>query len=165
MSIAVYPGSFDPFTLGHLDIVLRAARQFDKVIICVMYNFKKTGHFTPDERVELIRRSLEGVEGAEKIEVDQYSGLLVDYARSKGAGSIVKGLRNISDFESELQMADINRRLAPEIETLFMTTKPELAFLSSTIAKELASYRVDMSGLVADAIAEDVVERLRTVKR
>lgn len=165
MRIAVYPGSFDPVTLGHLDIIRRAAVQFDRLIVCVMYNSEKHGLFTPRERVELIRRSLEGLDGVDNVMVDQASGLLVDYAQQQGARCIVKGLRRVADFESEMQMADINRKLAPGVDTLFLTARPEMAFLSSTIVKEMARYQVNLRGYVADSIAGDVSARFRSLKK
>jgi pantetheine-phosphate adenylyltransferase len=160
MTTAIYPGSFDPATLGHLDIIQRAAAQFDRLIVCVMYNSEKNGLFTPEERAELLRRSLEGLEGVDNVEVDQADGLLVDYARAKGAKCVVKGLRRVADFESEMQMADINRKLCPGLDTLFLTARPEMAFLSSTIVKEMARYQVDLHGYVADAITEEVSQRM-----
>lgn len=160
MSTAIYPGSFDPPTLGHLDIIRRAAKQFDRVIVCVMFNSAKSGLFTPEERVELLRRSLAGLEGVENVEVDRDNGLLVDYARRQGAGCVVKGLRSVTDFEYELQMADVNRQLSG-LETLFLTARPELSFLSSTIVRELGRYQVGLQGAVSDAVAGDVSRRIR----
>ncbi len=165
MRTAIYPGSFDPVTKGHLDIIQRAAAQFDRVIVCVMYNSEKHGLFTPEERAELIRRSLPELEGVDNVEVDCASGLLVDYARRRGAACVVKGLRRVADFESEMQMADLNRKLSPGMDTLFLTARPELAFLSSTIVKEMARYQVSLKGYVADAIAETVSERMREAIR
>lgn len=160
MSCAIYPGSFDPPTLGHLDIIQRAAAQFDRVIVCVMFNSAKSGLFTPEERVALLRQSLSGLEGVENVEVDRDSGLLVDYARRRGAGCVVKGLRSVADFEYELQMADVNRRLTG-LETFFLTARPELGFLSSTIVRELGRYDVELRGSVSDAIADEVARRIR----
>lgn len=164
MAIAVYPGSFDPFTLGHLDIVKRAAAQFEKVIVCVMFNFKKKGTFDPAERVEMIRMSLAAEEGLENVEVDFDSGLLVAYARKRGASVIVKGIRTIADLEAEVQMADINRRLAPEVETMFLPAKPELSFLSSTIAREIASYQRELDDYLPRPIQQRVWERMNPAK-
>ena len=160
MKTAIYPGSFDPVTQGHLDIIQRAAAQFDRVIVCVMYNSEKHGLFTPAERAQLIRRSLTELEGVDNVEVDCSNGLLVDYARKRGAACVVKGLRRVADFESEMQMADLNRKLSPGMDTLFLTARPELAFLSSTIVKEMARYEVNLKGYVADAIAEAVAQRM-----
>lgn len=164
MSVAVYAGSFDPFTLGHLDIVKRAAAQFEKVIVCVMFNFKKKGTFDPAERVEMIRMSLAAEEGLENVEVDFDSGLLVAYARKRGASVIVKGIRTIADLEAEVQMADINRRLAPEVETMFLPAKPELSFLSSTIAREIASYQRELDDYLPRPIQQRVWERMNPAK-
>lgn len=161
MRTAIYPGSFDPATMGHLDIIQRSAALFDRVIVCVMYNSEKTGLFTPAERVELLRKSLLDMEGVDNVEVDSAQGLLVDYVRRRGADCVVKGLRRVADFESELQMADLNRKLAPGVDTLFLTARPELAFLSSTIVKELGRYQVDLKGYVAPAVAETVEQRVR----
>ena len=160
MSIALYPGSFDPPTLGHLDIIQRAAAQFDRLIVCVMYNSAKSGLFTPGERVELLRESLKGLEGVENVEVDRDDGLLVDYARRRGASCVVKGLRSVTDFEYELQMADVNRKLSG-LETMFLTARPELSFLSSTIVRELGRYQAELRGSVSDAVADRVAQRIR----
>lgn len=162
MAIAVYPGSFDPFTLGHLDIVMRAAAQFDKVIICVMVNFKKKGFLTHKERVELIRRCIAAEPALSNVEVDSASGLLVDYARQVGASCMVKGIRTMADLEAENQMADINRMLAPELETFYLPARPELGFLSSTITRELASYHLDLERCVPAAIIEDIKAKFST---
>ena len=160
MKTAIYPGSFDPVTKGHLDIIQRAAAQFDRVIVCVMDNSEKHGLFTPAERAQLIRCSLTELEGVDNVEVDCSNGLLVDFARKQGAACVVKGLRRVADFESEMQMADLNRKLSPGMDTLFLTARPELAFLSSTIVKEMARYEVNLKGYVADAIAEAVAQRM-----
>jgi len=160
MSIAIFPGSFDPPTLGHLDLIQRAAAQFDRLIVCVMVNSAKSGLFTPEERLELLRESLTGLEGVENVEVDRDSGLLVDCARRKGASCVVKGLRSVTDFEYELQMADVNRKLSG-LDTLFLTARPELSFLSSSIVRELGRYQVELRGSVSDAIAEKVTRRIR----
>ncbi|MCD8147361.1 MAG: pantetheine-phosphate adenylyltransferase [Clostridiales bacterium] len=161
MRTAIYPGSFDPVTAGHLDIIQRAAAQFDRLVVCVMYNSEKCGLFTPAERADLIRRSLTGLDGVDNVEVDYADGLLVDYARRQNANCVVKGLRRVADFEAEMQMADLNRQLSPGLDTLFLTARPDLAFISSTIVKELARYQVDLRGYVAGSIAGDVTERMR----
>ena len=159
MRIAVYPGSFDPITMGHIDIIKRASVMFDKLIICVMSNAKKTPLFTPDERVDLIRRATEGIEN---IEVTSFGGLLADFARQRGAGFIVRGLRALSDFEYEFQMALTNRKLYPDADTVFLTTSAEYMYLSSSIVKEV----IRNGGFVRDAlpeqIAEDVVNKIRS---
>ncbi len=158
MRTAVYPGSFDPITMGHIDIIKRASVMFDKLIICVMSNAKKTPIFTPEERVELITRATEGIEN---IEVTSYGGLLADFARQRGAGFIVRGLRALSDFEYEFQMALTNRKLNPDADTVFLTTSAEYMYLSSSIVKEV----IRNGGVVRDAIpeqiADDVVKKIR----
>ena len=158
MRTAVYPGSFDPITMGHIDIIKRASVMFDKLIICVMSNAKKTPLFTPEERVELIRRATEGIPN---IEVTSYGGLLADFARQQGAGFIVRGLRALSDFEYEFQMALTNRKLYPDADTVFLTTSAEYMYLSSSIVKEV----IRNGGFVRDAlpeqIADDVVKKIR----
>ena len=139
--IAICPGSFDPVTMGHLDIIRRASVLFDKVIVLVVVNPVKNTSFTPEERVELIRKSVEGIPN---VEVDLYMGLLVDYVRSKGAAAIVKGLRAMSDFEYEFQMALTNRKLYPEAETVFLTTAADNMYLSSSLVKQVAELGGDI---------------------
>lgn len=157
MKIAVYPGSFDPITLGHLNIIKRASRIFDKVYVCVAVNSSKKPHFTIEERVDFVRR-VTGKYG--NVEVDSCNGLLVDFARAHGATFIVKGLRAVSDFEMEFQIALLNKKLSPEIETVFLTADEKYTYLSSTIAREMAMYRADISRVVPREIAQDVLERL-----
>jgi pantetheine-phosphate adenylyltransferase len=153
VSRAVYPGSFDPFTLGHLDILQRASDIFEKVIVAVLENPNKTPLFSVEERIDMIRDSV-GEDA--RIEVDSFNGLTVDYARKVGAGSLVRGLRATSDFESEFQMALFNRRLAPEINTVFLMTSFANVFLSSSLIKEVASY----GGNVDFAVPPSVAKRL-----
>ena len=157
MKIAVYPGSFDPITLGHLNIIKRASRLFDKVYVCVAVNSSKKPHFSTDERVEFVRR-VTGKYG--NVEVDSCGGLLVDFARERGATFIVKGLRAVSDFEMEFQIALLNKKLSPEIETVFLTAEEKYTYLSSTIAREMAMYRADISKAVPREIIPDVLSRL-----
>ena len=151
---AVYPGSFDPFTSGHLDIVQRAAQLFPRLIVAVAVNVRKMPTFTVEERVQMLQESLEGME---QVEVDSFSGLLVDYARQRGARIIVRGLRALSDFENEFQMAHMNRRLHPDLETVFMMTSQEHFYVSSQTVKEVAFFDGNVSGLVP----EPVLRRLR----
>lgn len=165
MKVAVYAGSFDPFTVGHLDIVKRAAAQFDKVIVCVMFNFKKKGTFSHEERVAMIRLCLAEESGVDNVEVSFDSGLLVDFARKNGASVIIKGIRTMADLEAEVQMADINRRLAPELDTMFFPARPELSHISSTIVRELASYQCDLNGYLPAAIQHIVGERMNPRKQ
>ncbi len=148
---AIYPGSFDPVTNGHLDILARAARLFDSVVISASKSGRKKFEFDISERVKLLAASVDTI-GADNIEIDSFSGLLVDYARSQNANVIVRGLREVSDFEYEYQMAVMNRKLAPEIETVFLSTGSEFYFVSSTLVKEVAALNGDISGLVPDCV-------------
>lgn len=157
MGTAIYPGSFDPVTLGHLDIIKRAAAQFDRLIVCVMVNSDKHGLFRPEERVELIRRVTKDLAN---VEVDHSDILLSEYARQRGATMVVKGLREVSDFEKEFQMALINRKLNPELDTMFLTARQNFTYLSSSVVKEMARYHVPLSGFVPEEIAGDVMERI-----
>ncbi len=159
MKIAVYPGSFDPVTKGHLNIIQRAAAIFDKVYVCVMVNSTKKPMFTRDERVELIRKSCHDMDN---VVVDTYGGLLVDYAESVGACAIVKGLRAVSDFDWEFQMALANKKIKPEIETLFLASSEKHTYLSSTVVKELGKYGSDLSDFVPEVIIEDVKKKFES---
>ena len=156
MKIAIYPGSFDPITLGHLNIIKRAALCFDKLIVCVMVNSQKNGLFTPEERVELIRRV---VSQLPNVEVDASSILLAEYAKQRRARVIVKGLRANTDFENEFQMALINKKINPELDTMFLTASQKYTFLSSSVVKELAGYGADLTPFVPCEIIDDVHER------
>ncbi len=153
---AVCPGSFDPVTNGHLDIVGRAAEIYDEVVVAVLINANKTGLFTPPERIELLG---EVTRQWPNVRVDSFEGLLVDYCRAHGIPVIVKGLRAISDFDYELQMAQMNHRLAG-VETLFMTTNPLYSYLSSSLVKEVAAFGGDVSGLVPEAVVKRLADRL-----
>lgn len=161
MSIAIYPGSFDPVTLGHLNIIKRASQCFEKVIVCVMVNSNKTGVFTPEERVELLRRSTARFPN---VEVDFSDGLLADYAKKRKAHVVVKGLRAVSDFEQEVQMAVINRKLNPQLETMFLASSEKYTYLSSTIVKEMARYGADLSDFVPREIVNDVNARMKQLQ-
>jgi pantetheine-phosphate adenylyltransferase len=156
MRTAVCPGSFDPVTNGHLDVFARAAAMADEVIVGVLINHTKSGLFTIDERIEILR---EVVAPYPNIRVDSFHGLLVDYCREQGVTAIVKGLRAISDFDYELQMAQMNYRLAG-VETVFITTNPLYSFLSSSLVKEVAKFGGDVHGLVPDAVLMRLRERL-----
>ena len=159
MKIAVCPGSFDPITNGHLAVIRRASRLFDKVIVVVMANFRKpVGLFSVDERVELIKRCTADIEN---VDVDFYGGLLADYAREKGAVAIVKGLRAVSDFEYEFQQALTNKSLYPQVETVFLTTKGKNMFLSSSMVKEVCSLGGDISSFVPKEIINDIYKRCK----
>lgn len=156
--IAIYPGSFDPITLGHLDIIHRAAKLFDKLIVVVMVNPAKKCSFSPKERVELIKKSIGDLDN---VTVEFSDGLLAEYAKEKNAGAIIKGLRALSDFEYEFQMALTNSKLNPEVETLFLTTKAENMYLSSSMVRQIASMGGDISGFVPDIIHKQIINRLK----
>ena len=156
MRRAVCPGSFDPVTLGHLDIVERASAIYDEVTVAVLVNKKKSSLFTVEERMDLLRRVTESYGN---VRVDSFHGLLVDYCRTKQIPVIVKGLRAISDFDYELQMAQMNHGLAG-VETMFMTTNPLYSFLSSSLVKEVATYGGDVSGLVPPRVLASLLERM-----
>lgn len=158
MRIAVYPGSFDPITLGHLNIMKRAAALFDKLYVCVMVNSDKKPLFTLEERVELIRRT---VKNFPNIEVETSSELLVKYAKEKGAVAIVKGLRAVSDFDWEFQMALANRKIERGIDTLFFASSEKYTYLSSTVVKEMAKYGTDLRDFVPREIIDDVNNKIR----
>jgi pantetheine-phosphate adenylyltransferase len=145
VKIAVYPGSFDPITNGHLDIVRRAAQMFDRVIVAVAVNDAKAPLFSVDERVRLVA---EAVKGLRNVSVDEFEGLLVDYARRKRASVVVRGLRAVSDFEFEFQLALMNRKLDSGIETIFLMTKDEYTFISSRQVKEICRLGADVSNFV-----------------
>ena len=157
MKIAIYPGSFDPVTSGHLNIIRRAAKIFDRVIVCVMVNAGKNPMFTQAERVDFIRRITEDIPN---VEVDSSSELLADYAKRRGSCVIVKGLRAVSDFEYEFQMALTNKKLNPELETVFLTTSGENMYLSSSIVKQVARFGGDISNFVPECILEEIKARL-----
>lgn len=150
--VAVFPGSFDPITNAHLDVLQRAAALFDRLVVGVLRNPAKQAFFSVDERVALIRACVE--ELGSSVTVEAFEGLTVDFARRHGAGFVVRGLRAVSDFEFELQLAHTNRRLAPEIDTTFLMTALEHGYISSTLAKEVAQFGGDVSGMVPGPVAE-----------
>ncbi len=158
MKTAVYPGSFDPITNGHLDIIKRASKIFDKVIVSILVNSSKTPCFEMEERKQLIRRV---VKDLPNVEVDCFEGLLVNYVQKKGASVIIKGLRAISDFEYEFQMALANSKIAPDIETLFMMTNQEYSYLSSSLVRELAALGGSLDGLVPEEISDDIILKIK----
>ena len=157
MKVAIYPGSFDPVTSGHLNIIRRGANIFDKLIVCVMVNAGKNPMFTLEERVELIRRVTRQLPN---VEVDMSAELLSDYAKRKRATMVVKGLRAVSDFEKECQMALINRKLNPNLDTMFLPARQNFTYLSSSVVKEMARYQVPLNGFVPREIAEDVQKKM-----
>ena len=156
MRRAVCPGSFDPVTNGHIDVFLRAARQFDEVTVGVLVNKKKSSMFTVEERIELLRGELADVPN---IRIDSFYGLLVDYCREHDIQAIVKGLRAVTDFDYELQMAQMNHGLAG-VETLFITTNPLYSYLSSSLVKEVATYGGDVSGLIPARVHDALAAKL-----
>ena len=152
MSVAIYPGSFDPVTYGHLDIVRRAARMFDEVRIVVMKNSSKQSLFSPDERVKMLQIAVQPVRHAV---VDVHEGLLIEYCRQHGIRIVVRGLRAVTDFEYELQIAQINKEMSQgKVDTVFLTTSVRYSYLSSSVVKELAGYGKDVSKLVPEHVAE-----------
>ena len=156
MRRVVCPGSFDPVTNGHLDIISRAAGLYDEVIVAVLINMTKHSLFTVDERVEMLR---EVTAGYGNVRIDRFHGLLVDFCAHNGISAVVKGLRAVSDFEYEMQMAQMNYRMA-KVETLFMTTNPLYSFLRSSLVKEVARYGGDVSGLVPEPVLSRLRDRL-----
>ncbi len=156
MKLAIYPGTFDPVTNGHLDLIERGLRIFDELIVAVAYNPKKQPFFSIEERLRLIRES---VKGYKELRVEEFNGLLVDYVKSKSGIVIIRGLRAVSDFEYEFQMALMNRRLAMDIETVFMMPSEEFSYLTSTIVKEIASFGGSVSGLVPQTVEKVLKER------
>jgi len=156
--LAICPGSFDPVTMGHLDIIERTAVTFSRTVVAVLENPAKAPLFAAEERCELLRRATTHLE---HIEIKHFDGLLVEFARAQGARIIVRGLRALSDFEAEFQMALTNKHLAPEIETIFMVTRPEFSFLSSSMVKELARFGGNVKGLVLPAVEEALWAKLQ----
>lgn len=151
MKIAIYPGSFDPITKGHLDVLKTASEIFDKVIIAVLINPAKQGAISVDERVELINASIEGMDN---VEVDSFEGLTVEYAKKRGAKIVIRGLRAVSDFEYEMQLSQTNSALSADIKTIFLTTRPKYNFISSSTVKEIALMGGDVSKFVPEPVNE-----------
>ena len=162
MRVAVYPGSFDPVTLGHIDIIQRTAKMFDKVIIGVLRNRSKSPLFTAEERVELLKQVTADIPN---VEVQSFQGLLIDFVRQNHANVIVRGLRAITDFEYELQMAQTNRVIASQIDTIFLTTNLKYSYLSSTIVKEIARYHGNINEFLHPYVAEKVREKVEEEER
>ena len=159
MSLAICPGSFDPITLGHLDIISRSAHIFDNVIVCIMFNSNKTKPmFAISERVEMVKKV---VERFPNVRVDTSDGLLAEYAKQFDGAVIVKGLRAASDFEYEFQMNHINKKINPELETMFLTANEKYTFLSSSVVREVASYGADLTGFVPREIVAEIEEKAK----
>jgi pantetheine-phosphate adenylyltransferase len=161
MTVGIYPGSFDPITLGHLDIIIRASKLVDKLIIGVLKNNAKKPLFTVDERVTMIKKVLEDVKDLPEIQVDAFDGLLIDFAAKENASIIVRGLRAITDFEYELQIAQTNHKLNSKIDTVFFTTSVEYSYLSSSAIKEIASFNGDIRQFVPDCIVQDIYDKYK----
>ena len=157
MRIAVYPGSFDPITLGHLNIIERAARNFDKVIVCVMVNSEKHYMFSDTERVDLIRRVTRHLPN---VEADSSDELLAEYTRRRGISVVVKGLRAVTDFENEFMMAMINHKLNPDLDTMFLMAEQKYLYLSSSTVKEMGRYDADLTEFLPAEIIADFTERI-----
>lgn len=160
MRIAVCPGSFDPVTYGHIDVIERTALMFDKVIVGVLRNYTKTPWYTIEERIELIKC---GTSHIKNLEVACFDGMLADFVRDNGACAIVKGLRAMSDFENEFQMALINKKLAPDVETMFLTASLEFMYLSSSAIKEIAMRGGDFRDFVPPCVYESLVEKVKVI--
>lgn len=159
MSVAICPGSFDPITLGHLNIIRRSAQIFDKVIVCIMFNSTKTNPmFTVNERVEMARKVVERIPN---VEVDTWDGLLAEYAKRFDKAVVVKGIRAVSDYEYEFQMDLINKKINPSLETMFLTASEKYTFLSSSVAREMASYGADLTDFIPCEIIDAVEEKAK----
>lgn len=158
-SIALYPGSFDPFTYGHLDILERATHMFDTVIVTVADNTRKEYVFTVEERISLIRRCIKGHDWSKQVEIEHFRGLLVEFAGRKHAHTLVRGVRQVSDFEYEFRMALMNRRLSPEVDTVFLMPSEELTFVSASLVREIAYWQGDLTQFVPPVVADALHEK------
>ncbi len=156
MKKGIYPGSFDPVTLGHLDIIMRASKLADELIVGVLVNKSKQSLFTLDERVELLKRVTKEMPN---VTIKSFDGLLVDFAEEEKADFIVRGLRAVTDFEYEIQLAHTNHRMRPEVDTVFLTTTLQYSFVSSSLVREIASYGGDISAFVPECIEEDIYKK------
>lgn len=160
-TIALYPGSFDPITFGHLDILERASKLFDEVIVTVAVNNRKSAVFSGEERVQLIRECIKDKNWAAKVRVDQFTGLLVNHAEKVRANTLIRGVRQISDFEYEFRMALTNKRLAPDVDTVFLMPDEHFTFISASIVKEVAHWGGDLSSFVPAIVAEALKEKMK----
>ncbi len=158
MRIAVYPGSFDPVTYGHIDVIERALKIFDKIIVALGDNPEKTSLFSVEERLEMLKESLKK---HKNVEIDVFSGLLIDFVKKKKSNVIVRGLRAVSDFDYEFQRALLNRRITTDIETVFIMTRGKYCYLNSSIVKEMAQFKGDVSALVPEIVDKKLKERFR----
>lgn len=162
MRIGVYPGSFDPVTLGHLDIIERGAKIVDKLIVGVLLNGMKNPMFSVEQRIQLLK---EATKHLPNVEIRPFQGLLVDFLKQEGATEVIRGLRAVTDFEYELQMAQTNHKLAPSLETIFLTTSLEYSYLSSTIVKEVAAFGGDISKFVPEYVSAQILEKMDKKRR
>ena len=158
MNKAIYPGSFDPVTYGHIDIIKRAAKISDELIVAVLINSEKNPLFSSDERVKMLQEVCKDIPN---VKVTEFNGLLIDYAKEVGASFIIRGLRAVTDFEYELSIAQVNRVQNPDIDTVFLTTALEYAYLSSSVVKEFASYGSDISRFVPDFISDQIFDKIK----
>lgn len=156
--ICVFPGSFDPVTVGHLDLIERASKIFDEVVVAVLHNPAKIGRFPMEKRIELLEKVCKQIPN---VSCDCFEGLLVDYMKKRGATVVVRGLRGVRDFESECQMAQLNHEMAPEVETLFLTTAPAYTHISSSAVREIGMFGGDVTPYVPPAIAQEVAQLLK----
>lgn len=157
--LAIYPGTFDPITYGHLDVIQRASELFDIVVVSVLVNAAKTPLFTKEERIEMIRESVQGIHN---VEIDEFDGLLIDYAKQKGAIAIIRGLRAVSDFEYEFQMALMNRKISDGITTVFLMPHEKYTYLNSSIVRELARLKANVSDFVPPCVVKKLQEKFKT---
>ncbi len=164
MKIGIYPGSFDPITLGHLDIIVRASGLVDKLVIGVLNNSSKKPLFAVEERVELIERVIRENRKLDSVQVEAFSGLTIDFARKKNANIMVRGLRAVTDFEYELQIAQTNHKLYEKVDTVFLTTSVEYSYLSSSSVKEIASYGGDIKQFVPECIVQSIYDKYKSIR-
>lgn len=164
-TLALYPGSFDPITYGHLDILERATELFSKIIVTIAVNNNKNTVFSGDEREVLLRECLNDKEWASRVEIQQFTGLLVDFAKEKDAQTLIRGVRQISDFEYEFRMALTNRRLAPEVDTVFLMPNEQLTFISASLVKEVGYWGGDLSSFVPEHVATALTEKFEEQKK
>ncbi|HKJ44898.1 MAG TPA: pantetheine-phosphate adenylyltransferase [Balneolales bacterium] len=162
---ALYPGSFDPMTYGHIDILERATRMFDKVVVAVADNRSKDCVFTVQERLDLIRECVDDHEWRKQVEIDQFTGLLVDYASSREIHTLIRGVRQISDFEYEFRMALMNRRLAPDVDTLFLMPSEELTFVSASLVREVAYWGGELNHFVPDNVGKALRAKYAEIRK